>query len=159
MSGIGWTLFAAAKRIQILNKNLSIVAKQENLGEIQPFTGQSTSGGNKRKKLLNPVKEWIKVLREIAEPESHRSHRTEDHLFKLIKHQLDIELSSELAFSSPSKSFIISQEGQYFYKNTFTKLFNPITRGYKIDERQQRHSTYSFFRTIKWVYHFIQYKF
>jgi hypothetical protein len=77
----------------------------------------------------------------------------------LLRRQLNIEFSAKTAFSTPSKTSVISDCGQYFYREIFTKLFCPVTRGYKVSEKLSRNSTYSFYQYTRWLYTFIQQRF
>jgi hypothetical protein len=121
---------------------------------VSAFTPQSEAGGNKRATLHNPQVEHKKFFDEILRGD--RKQSTIVNYGMLLRHQLQIEFASRSAFSSPSKASIIRDSGQYFYREFFTKLITPITRGYKISEKHSRYSSYSFYAYTKWLYTFIQ---
>ena len=120
---------------------------------ITTFTPQSEAGGKLRAGISNPYLEHKRFFNEILS--GQRKHSTIVNYGMFLRRQLTIEFSDRSAFSSPSKSSIISLCGQYFYREVFTKLFNPIIRGFKITEKQSRNSVYSFYSYTKWLYAFI----
>jgi hypothetical protein len=136
----------------------SITAKSALLGRpIHAFTPQSESGGKHRAGILNPYLEHKKFFDSVLNGDLKAA--TLANYGRILRHQLNIEFSNRTAFSSPSKNSIISDCGQYFYREMFTKLFTPITRGYKIDEKQKRTSIYSFYSYAKWLYSFIKHRY
>jgi hypothetical protein len=153
---IGWSPFTLNGRINEINR--SVRERSQQLGrEVTPFTSPSEAGGNLRSRISNPYVEHKKFFSEILSGE--RKQATLVNYGMLLRRQLNIEFSTKSAFSTPSKSSIISDCGQYFYREIFTKLFSPVTRGYKVSEKQSRHSTYSFYQYTRWLYTFIQQRF
>lgn len=153
---IGWSEFALNGRTADISKSIKEFSKQ-NGREVKPFTPQSEAGGNHRSSLANPYVEHKQFFDAILSGE--RKQATLVNYGIILRKQLNIEFSSRSAFSTPSKNSIIADCGQYFYREVFTKLFSPITRGYKIDEKISRNSTYSFFKYAKWLYSFINHRF
>lgn len=145
---IGWSQYALNSRANRLNATLN--------GAVV-FTPQSDAGGNHRAGLKNPYVEHKKFFKEVLSGE--RKLKTLVNYGMLLRCQLNIEFSNRNAISSPSKKSIIDVVGQYFYREVFTSLINPITRGYKIDENRQRYSKYSFYSYVRWLYTFIHMKF
>lgn len=149
---IGWSEFSLAERATAMSKSISALSKREGR-TITAFTPQSEAGGKLRAGISNPYLEHKRFFDEVLSGE--RKHSTVVNYGMILRRQLNIEFSDRVAFSSPSKSSIISHCGQYFYREIFTKLFSPITRGYKITEKLSRNSTYSFYSYVKWLYAFI----
>lgn len=149
---IGWSDFSLRSRVDEMSSSIKTMSKE--IGrDITPFTPQSDSGGKHRVGLTNPYVEHKKFFNDILAGD--RKITTVVNYGMLLRHQLNIEFSSRKAISTPSKNSIIKDCGQYFYKEVFTKLFSPIVRGYKIDEKQTRNSTYSFSKYTTWLYAFI----
>lgn len=135
-----------------MSKSINALSKREGR-TITTFTPQSEAGGKLRSGIVNPYLEHKRFFDEVLSGE--RKHATIVNYGMFLRHQLNIEFSDRIAFSSPSKSSIITHCGQYFYREIFTKLFNPITRGFKITEKLSRNSIYSFYSYTKWLYSFI----
>lgn len=149
---IGWTPFALNSRKDEIEKSINSRTNKSG-GSIDVFTSGSDAGGNQRKGLLNVHFEHTKFFDAILSGD--RTYKTVKNYCTLLRHQLNIEFANQTGFSSPSIVSITKDTGQYFYKKVFTKLFNPIVRGYKIDDKQKRYSTYSFYTYTKWLYSFI----
>ena len=153
---IGWSEFALNTRHSDIINSINNKASELNRS-INAFTPQSDSRGNKRKGITNHQIEHRKFF--DAAIDGSIQQKTVVHYCMLLRHQLNIEFSNKTGLSSPSKVSIISDCGQYFYREFFTKLFSPITRGYRIDEKISKNSTYSFFTYTKWLYSFIERKY
>lgn len=153
---IGWSAFSIRERLTDITSSIKAHSKRTGKDAI-PFTPPSEAGGNQRARLINPYVEHKQFFDEILSGE--RRQATVINFCMILRHQLMIELSGRTAFSSPSKTSIINDCGQYFYREVFTKLFSPITRGYKIDEMISRTSIYSFFLYTKWLYSFINHRY
>jgi hypothetical protein len=149
---IGWSEFSLGERSAAMSKSISGLSKREGRS-ITTFTPQSESGGKLRVGIANPYLEHKKFFDDVLS--GVRKNATIVNYGTILRHQLNIEFSNRTAFSTPSKNSIISDCGQYFYREVFTKLFNPIIRGYKITEKLSRNSTYSFYSYAKWLYAFI----
>jgi hypothetical protein len=147
---IGWSEFSLAERATAISASLKGKS-------VTTFTSPSDAGGNRRSSLNNPYVEHRHFFDDVLA--GNRKQATVVNFGMILRHQLNIEFSNRKAFSSPSKSSIIADCGQYFYREVFTKLFSPIERGYKIDEKISRVSTYSFFTYTKWLYSFINQKY
>jgi len=153
---IGWSLHALNNRVSDISASISNFSSTHNI-EVLPFTPQSESRGNRRAGISNPYIEHKRFFNAILSGD--RKLQTVANYGMLLRHQLNIEFSSRTGLSSPSKTSIIKDCGQYFYREIFTKLFTPIIRGYKIDENLTRNSTYSFYKYVKWLYSFINQKY
>jgi hypothetical protein len=153
---IGWSLFNLNSRVDEISTSISEFSSI-NGRDVLPFTPQSDSRGNCRAGIHNPYIEHKKFFNDILSGE--RKLATAVNYGMLLRHQLNIEFSNRTGLSTPSKTSIINDCGQYFYREVFTKLFTPIIRGYKVDENKTRNSTYSFYKYTKWLYSFINMKF
>jgi len=153
---IGWSLFNLNNRVDEISTSISEFSSAHGR-DVLPFTPQSDSRGNRRAGITNPYIEHKKFFNDVLSGD--RKIATAVNYGMLLRHQLNIEFSNRTGLSTPSKTSIIKDCGQYFYREIFTKLFTPIIRGYKIDEKQTRNSTYSFYKYTKWLYSFINMKF
>ncbi len=149
---IGWSPFSLSDRATSISTSIKMHVKRSGKS-VTAFTPSSEAGGKHRVGLSNPYIEHKRFFDDVLSGD--RKQATVINYGMLLRHQLNIEFSGRTAFSSPSKSSIIADCGQYFYREVFTKLFNPIIRGYKIGEKISRTSTYSFYLYAKWLYSFI----
>jgi hypothetical protein len=134
--------------------NQSLACLELELGrQVDGFTPQSESKGNKRKSLTCPNN----VLRTFFDGVlgSEIQKKTVFHFCDFLHHMVKIELASGNGYSHPSKAFIEDYCGQSFYKKYFCKLFFPIIRGYKLDENKKQFSVYSIYSFTKICYKFV----
>ena len=153
---IGWSARSLLDRADEMNTSIKDLSKQLDR-PITVFTSESEAGGNKRGGIKNSYIEHKKFFDKILNGEYRNTTIVNYGMF--IRHQLNIEFSQRSAISKPSKTSIIDDCGQYFYREVFTNLFTPIIRGYKIDDSMKRNSSYSFYMYTQWLYSFIQNKY
>ena len=149
---IGWSEFALNGRRSEIVESISDFSSKSGI-EVSAFTPQTISRGNRRDTISNPHIEHKRFFSDVLS--GKRQVKTLVNYAMLLRRQLTIEFSKKNAFSSPSKTSIINDCGQYFYREVFTKLFTPIIRGYKVDEKITRNSVYSFYKYVSWLYSFI----